>query len=141
LNPTQSLIAACAAMVLLTGLVGLKMLQARVAEMRRRRIHPQAVALSAQRVQRLEDTRASDNYSNLLELPVLFYVLCLAAIAIQHIPGWLPAFAWLFVGTRVLHSVIQCTYNKVMHRFYVFLAGFFLVAALWLAFVVSILAA
>jgi len=141
LNPTQSLIAACAAMVLLTGLVGLKMLQARVAEMRRRRIHPQAVALSAQRVQRLEDTRASDNYSNLLELPVLFYVLCLAAIATQHIPGWLPAFAWLFVGTRVLHSVIQCTYNKVMHRFYVFLAGFFLVAALWLAFVVSILAA
>jgi hypothetical protein len=116
------------------------MLYVRVAEMRSRKIHPQAVALSAQRTQRLEDSRASDNYNHLFELPVLFYVLCLAALAAQHIPGWLPALAWLFVGLRIVHSLIQCTYNKVMHRFAVFLAGLFLVMAMWLAFIVSILA-
>ena len=44
----------------------------RVAEMRRERIHPQAVALSAQMAERPGDTRAADNFRNLFELPVLF---------------------------------------------------------------------
>jgi hypothetical protein len=47
----------------------------------------------------------------------------------------------LFVVLRCLHSVIQCTYNKVMHRFAVFLAGFLLVFAMWVAYAVSYLAA
>jgi hypothetical protein len=31
--------------------------------------------------------------------------------------------AWAYVGFRVLHSLVQCTYNKVMHRFFLFLLG------------------
>jgi hypothetical protein len=124
-------------MVVLTFVVGLRMLSMRIAEMNRRRIHPQAVALSGQRSKILEDTRASDNFNHLFELPVLFYALCIAALATGHMPGWLVAGAWLFVGSRVAHSVIQCSYNKVMHRFAVFIAGFLLLVALWLGFVVS----
>ncbi|KAF1697085.1 MAPEG family protein [Pseudoxanthomonas koreensis] len=141
MSPAQHLVAACTALVLLTALVGLRMLSVRVAEMRARRIHPQAVALSGQRAGKFEDTRASDNYNHLFELPVVFYALCLAAIGTGHIPAWLPATAWLFVGLRVVHSAIQCSYNKVMHRFMVFLAGFFLVVAMWLAYAVSYIAA
>ena len=37
--------------------------------------------------------------------------------------------AWLFVLLRVGHSAIHCTYNKVMHRFYAYVAGG---VALWL---------
>lgn len=50
-------------------------------------------------------------------------VLCAVAIGAGHVPGRLPVFAWLFLFLRVVHSAIQCTYNKVVHRFPVFLAG------------------
>jgi len=137
MTPTQSLIAACTALVLLTFVVGGRLLQVRVAEMKRKRIHPQAVALSAQRKEQLEDTRASDNYNHLFEVPVLFYALCAVAIGAGNPPAWLAVTAWLFVALRVVHSVIQCTYNKVMHRLYVFLAGLFLVVGMWVAYAVG----
>jgi hypothetical protein len=140
MSPTQHLVAACASLVLLTGIVGLRMLQVRVREMRAKGVHPQSVALSAQLAQRLEDSRASDNYQNLFELPVVFYVLCLAAMAAGHVPGWLPACAWVFVVLRLIHSAVQCTYNNVVHRLQVFLAGYFLVFAMWLGFAVSYVA-
>ena len=140
MSPTQHLVAACTTLVALTFIVGLRMFYVRITEMKAKRIHPQAVALSAQRSQKLDDSRASDNYNHLFELPVVFYVLSLMAIASGHIPGWLPVFAWLFVALRIVHSAIQCTYNKVMHRFLVFLAGFFLVFAMWVAYAFSYVA-
>jgi hypothetical protein len=140
MSPTQHLVAACTTLVALTFVVGVRMLSIRVSEMRTKRIHPQSIALSAQRAQKLEDSRASDNYNHLFELPIVFYVLCLVAIAASHIPDWLPAAAWLFVVLRIVHSIIQCTYNKVMHRFSVFLAGFFLIFAMWAAYAISYVA-
>ena len=140
LSPTQHLVAACALLALLTCIVGFRMLHVRVKEMRAKGVHPQSVALSAQLAQRLEDSRASDNYKHLFELPVVFYVLCLTAIATSHIPNWLPACAWLFVVLRMIHSAIQCTCNKVMHRFQVFLAGYFLVFAMWVVFAIPYIA-
>lgn len=137
---TQHLVAACSTLVMLTFVVGVRLYYLRIKEMRAKRIHPQSVALSLQRSQRLEDTRASDNFSHLFELPVVFYALCLTAISTGHIPSWLPVFAWLFVALRIVHSAIQCTYNKVMHRFAVFLTGFFLVTAMWVAFAISYIA-
>ena len=137
MDPQQQLVAACAAMALLTFVVGLRMFVVRVREMKVRRISPQSVALSGQRAQRFDDSRASDNYNHLLELPVLFYVLCLTALAIGHSPAWLPLAAWVFVGLRVVHSAIQCSYNRVTHRFVVFVAGFVLLAAMWVGFVIS----
>ena len=140
MTPTQHLFATCLAMVALTFSVGIRMFRVRVSEMMTRRIHPQSVALSGQRGAKFEDSRASDNFNHLFEVPVLFYVLCAVAIGSGHVPAWLPALAWLFVLARVIHSVIQCSYNKVMHRFAVFLAGFFLLMAMWAMYGVSFLA-
>ncbi|WP_051247189.1 MAPEG family protein [Thermomonas fusca] len=141
MGPQQQLVAACAALATLTFAVGLRMLVVRVTEMRARRIHPQTVALSVERAKRLDDSRASDNYNHLFELPVLFYALCAVALATAHLPAWLPAAAWLFVGLRIVHSAIQCSYNRVMHRFAVFLAGFGVLAAMWAGYALSYLAA
>ncbi|MGY0635250.1 MAPEG family protein [Luteimonas sp. A478] len=141
MSPTQHLFAACVAMVALTFVVGLHMFRIRVGEMMARRIHPQSVALSGQRAQRLEDSRASDNFNHLFEVPVLFYLLCAVAIGTGHVPAWLPALAWLFVLSRVVHSAIQCTYNRVMHRFAVFLGSFLLLLVMWAMYAGSFLAA
>lgn len=119
------------AMVVLTLVVWLRMYTTRIAQMKRERIHPQAVATSAQAAARLTDSRAADNFRNLFELPVLFYLaLVVAAVAGLATDATL-ALAWLFVLLRVVHSAIQCTYNKVMHRFQAYLAGSVVLWVLW----------
>ena len=68
------------AMVALTIAVWLRMFFTRVGEMKRERIQLQAVALSAQAAARFSDTRAADNFRNLFELPVLFYLAVVVAV-------------------------------------------------------------
>lgn len=137
MTPTQMLVLACASQALLTLTVCMAMLIHRVMLMKKIRLHPQAVALSADRLKHYKDTRLSDNYNHLFELPVLFYVLCLVAIICQHVPHWLVVMAWGFVISRIIHSVIQCTYNRVIHRFSVFTLGLLLLITMWLGFVIS----
>lgn len=132
------LIAAVLAMVLLTVVVGARLLFCRVQEMRRKRIHPQAAATSLQMAARLENVQAADNFRNLFEVPVLFYALCAVSLGVHHTPTWLVAGAWMFVALRALHSLIHCSYNRVMHRLAAFLGSFVLLVALWVAFVVSL---
>ena len=141
MSTTHSLIFSCIALAVLTFIVGFRLFVVRISEMRINRIPPQSIATSSASAQKMQDQRASDNYKHLFELPVLFYALSALAIAVQHVPSWLPVLAWIFVASRVLHSAIQCTYNKVMHRFPVFMFGLVLLFAMWLAFAVSLLAA
>jgi hypothetical protein len=110
------------AMVGLTLAVWVRLYVVRVREMKRSRINPQRLAGSADKGL-LKDTRASDNFSNLFEVPVLFYALVLATIASGIADPALLVLAWAFVGLRALHSAIQCSYNRVMHRFTVYALG------------------
>jgi len=68
------------------------------------------------------------NFRNLLELPVLFYVLCIYLYITGTADGIHVASAWAFVALRVVHSLIHCTSNIVMARFLVYVAG---ALALW----------
>ena len=104
------------AMVALTLLVWLRLYMVRLPEMRRSKIDPQRLAGSADK-HLLKDTRASDNFINLFEVPVLFYVLVLATMQAGVHDAALFGLAWAFVGFRALHSLIQCSYNRVVHRF------------------------
>lgn len=138
MTPQQHLVFACCTLVLLTATVGIIMLKRRIKAMKQEQIHPQTIALSSEKSDKLLDTRASDNFINLFEVPVLFYALCAMSIATNHTPFWLSIAAWGFVALRFLHSYIQCTHNKVMLRFKVFLAGFFLLISMWLGFSISL---
>jgi hypothetical protein len=139
MNNTHSLVLACAAMAVLVFIVGLRLLQSRVAEMKAKRIHPQAASNSIQTAARLENVQAADNYKNLFEAPVLFYALCAVALATDYAPDWLVTGAWVFVALRYLHSLIQCTYNKVMHRFVVFISSLSLLIFLWVFYALNFL--
>lgn len=119
------------AMVLLTFVVWWRMYYARIGQMRRERIHPQSVALSAQATARLTDSRAADNFRNLFELPVLFYLALAVAQQAGLVSTPVLVLAWGFVALRVAHSWIQCTYNKVMHRFCVHASGGVVLWMLW----------
>ena len=76
------------------------------------------------------------NYMNLLELPVLFYVVCLLLFITATTSSLALALAWVYVVLRVMHSVIHVSYNKVVHRLIVFAISNAILASLWfLAFV------
>ncbi|MHB8448057.1 MAG: MAPEG family protein [Rudaea sp.] len=119
------------AMAALTFVVWLRMYFMRVGEMKRERIHPQSVALSAQMAERLKDTRAADNFRNLFELPALFYLALVVAVQSGQVTAITLSLAWLFVALRIMHSAIHCSYNKVYHRFYAYFAGGVVLWLLW----------
>ena len=127
------------AMAALTLVVCWRMYVMRIGEMKRERIHPQSVAMSADMAARVKDTRASDNFRNLFELPVLFYM----ALAIAALTGQVNAatigLAWTFVALRIVHSTIHCTYNKVTHRFSAYVAGGLALWVLWSVIAVGLL--
>jgi len=80
------------------------------------------------------------NYMNLLELPVLFYVVCvLNYVTSPAVSAATLALAWTYVGLRALHSLVHLTYNNVMHRLAMFVAGNVVLAALWIAFFAHLL--
>ncbi len=126
-------------MVVLTFAVGGRLLYVRAAEMRERRVHPQAASNSLQMAARLQNVQASDNFKNLFETPVLLYALVAVCIAANYTPAWLAVGCWVYVALRFVHSLIHCTYNRVMHRFAVFGVGFVLLVGLWSAVVVGLL--
>ena len=125
------------AMVALTFVVWWRMYVVRIGQMKRERIHPQAVATSAQSSARLTDSCAADNFRNLFELPVLFYVALVVAAMTGQVNATTIALAWAFVLLRIVHSAIHCTYNKVMHRFYAYVAGGMALWLLWGAIAVG----
>ena len=107
----------CAAMVGLTAAVWVKLYVDRLGEMRARHIDPQALGTTREAASLLERPQAAENFRNLFEVPVLFYVLVLATMQAGVHDAALFGLAWAFVGFRALHSLIQCSYNRVVHRF------------------------
>jgi hypothetical protein len=136
MNPATILLPVLA-LVALTFAVSIVMYRRRIAEVRAKKIRLHTIALSAGMAAQLEDTRAADNYRNLFEGPVLFYVAALAAFALKVVTPAVVALAWLYVACRVVHSLIHCTTNRVRHRFYAFTASHAVLLALWLVLAAS----
>jgi hypothetical protein len=63
----------------------------------------------------------SDNLKNLFEIPVLFYALVPYLYATGQVDATHVLAAWVFVGFRILHSVVHCTFNLVNLRFFLYL--------------------
>ncbi len=62
----------------------------------------------------------ADNYNHLHEQPTLFYAVALLLAMVGHGDGQHALLAWIYVGLRVAHSLVQVTANRVMVRFVLF---------------------
>src|SRR5688572_7870195 len=71
------------------------------------------------------------NYMNLLELPTLFYAVCLALYALQRVESIDLVIAWTYVSLRVIHSLVHLTYNNVFHRLTAFGMSNIVLGVLW----------
>ncbi|MBD9480125.1 MAPEG family protein [Pseudoxanthomonas sp. PXM02] len=129
------------AMAGLTFLVWVRLYHLRLGEMARKRIDAQDLANAADSVRLLVDTRASDNFRNLFELPVLFYAGILLAAQIGVSDAVSLALAWAFVGLRAVHSVVHCSYNHVMTRFVAYALATLVLIAFWVRLALALAAA
>ena len=78
------------------------------------------------------------NFMNLLELPMLFYVVCLAYYVTAKVDAFAVSMAWAFVALRVVHSFVHLTYNNVFHRLGAYAASAAALFALWVRWVLVI---
>jgi hypothetical protein len=134
----RAILVPCIALAALTFIVLVRTAVVRIGELRRRRIHPQKIA-SGKALAELEDTRAADNFRNLFEMPVLFYVLCFFLAMTRLVTPLLLACAWGFVFLRSLHSYIHLTHNNVVRRFQAFLASSVVLGVMWVTFALEFL--
>jgi len=71
------------------------------------------------------------NYMNLLELPLLFYVVGIVLYVSGGASYVAMFFAWAYVALRIVHSLIHLTYNQVLHRLGAFTLSIFALVILW----------
>ncbi|MGE5567385.1 MAG: MAPEG family protein [Parcubacteria group bacterium] len=84
---------------------------------------------------------ANRNYMNLLELPVLFYAVCVAAYVTHTVDGLLVNLAWGYVALRAVHSLVHLSYNNVIHRLSFFALSNFVLMAMWVVFAMRVTSA
>ncbi|MEM9233781.1 MAG: MAPEG family protein, partial [Pseudomonadota bacterium] len=81
--------------------------------------------------------QVANSFNNQFQLPVLFYLACIFAILFGEMGLWAGVFAWGFVGARIAHAAIHCSYNFIPHRFLAFLASLICLIGLWVVVVMA----
>jgi len=128
------------ALVILTFTVWVYMYAVRLVEIRRKKIDPQQLDTRTHAQALLtESPAAADNLKNLFEMPVLFYTASLLSMVLMIQDPFLVQLAWGYVALRFVHSLVHCTYNRVMHRFIAYVASCLLLLLIWARLAVYVL--
>ncbi len=72
------------------------------------------------------------NFMNLLEVPILFYVVSIFIFITQHVDMLFVYLAWAYVVLRIVHSAIHLGYNNVVHRALIFGLSNAVLVIMWL---------
>ena len=70
------------------------------------------------------------NYNHLHEAPTVFYAVALGLAVIGQGDGLNAQLAWSYFALRVIHSLIQILWNKVIWRLAIYIASQLVLAAL-----------
>jgi len=127
----DSMIAPVMALVGWSLLIWLWMYVQRIPAMQKAGIKPQDARFPGS-LDKLPDgaRQAADNYNHLMEQPTIFYAAALAIQVAGHADGMAVHFAWVYVGVRVLHSLLQISVNLVALRFLLFVVSTGVLAAM-----------
>ncbi len=119
------------AQVILTAAIWALLLSARLVSMIRHRVGMEELKGDAGYSKLPETDAISDNFENQFEVPVLFYlVVVLLLLSGKSDPGIVTA-SWVFVVSRMVHSLIHCTFNSVYMRFSAYLTGCLALGWIW----------
>jgi hypothetical protein len=78
------------------------------------------------------------HFSNLLEVPPLFYIACIIAFVTGQQGVMVISLAWAYVALRVVHTFIHLGPNIVILRFQVFVLSVLVLATLLLVLFLGI---
>lgn len=118
------------AMVLLTFLIAFRLLFLRLKAIKTGQVKLSQFRLNTGDIPD-EIIQTTRNYSNLFEIPVLFYAAGATAMAMGTESTMMTIIAWLFVLARVAHSWIHLTSNDVINRFRIYIVANFCVLTIW----------
>jgi hypothetical protein len=110
------------ALVAWTFVMWVWMYATRIPAMKAAGIDPQDAAYPGTWAHRLRPgvRSVADNYNHLHEQPTLFYALMFFAAVTGGGDATALKLAWAYVLLRIVHSLIQATFNRVVVRFGVF---------------------
>jgi hypothetical protein len=77
------------------------------------------------------EQNTSNNYKNLFEMPVLFYVIGLLALQLNHVSEGMVVLCWMYVALRYAHSAVHCFYNRIPWRMPLFLGSVLVLGVVW----------
>jgi len=83
--------------------------------------------------------RPTRAFMNLLEAPVLFYVIVGLMLITGVADSIQIALAWLFVGTRYVHTFIYIAFNYIPLRFVTYASGVITLGVMWVRFAMQTL--
>ncbi|MFZ5671141.1 MAG: MAPEG family protein [Pseudomonadota bacterium] len=120
-DASESVLIPVLALVVWSLLIWIWMYATRIPAMSRAKINPQDARFPGS-LSGLPDSarQVADNYNHLMEQPTIFYALAFATYLLGFESATTSMLAWAYVGLRVVHSLIQCTINRVTLRFLVF---------------------
>lgn len=79
---------------------------------------------------------AGRHFDNQFQLPMIYFITCITSLglSINHLA--FIALAWVFVVTRIIHSIIHLGGNNVSHRLYAYASGWFVILSMWVLLIV-----
>lgn len=94
--------------------------------------------LKTYQTQAPESLRVVQNhFTNQFEVPILFFITCLAAVILKAATPLTFTLGCLFILSRMWHSFIHLGSNHLSSRASVYFAGILLILAMWIVILVS----
>jgi len=75
------------------------------------------------------------NLMNLLEVPLLFYVVSIAFYVTHQVTHRVVTLAWVYVALRLVHSLVHVTSNRILLRLTSYGLSNVVLVSLWIRFV------
>ena len=120
------------AMVLLTAFVLATLFRSRVGAVREGLLSAAYFRIYQGETEPESSAKPARHFVNLFEAPVLFYVVCLAAM-ITHFTGIaMQALAWIYVAARVVHAYVHLGGNRLRHRMRAYFFSWGVLLAMWI---------
>lgn len=119
------------AMVLLTLSVLIRLFRARSSSVREGKLEASFLKVYQGNPEPEQSAKLARHFANLHEAPVLFYVCCLGALAVGLTKTPFTVLAWVYVGTRTIHTYIHTGKNDIWPRVYTYFFSWFILLAMW----------
>jgi hypothetical protein len=126
------------AMVLLTFVVLTKLFRSRVRAVREGQVSVAYFRIYQGEVEPESTAKPARHFANLFEAPVLFYVVCLAAMNLHFTGVAMQVLAWVYVVARIIHAYVHLGGNRIRKRIRAYFFSWIILLAMWIYLVAGI---